>query len=121
MTTTTNTDALAATVGDASVPLLTPTAVFAMRDTLADKIRVAGHNIAYDTAEDIAEVLLTDSLIAVGTLLGLTESLAGGRIDGAEALDRCTSSTCDGPKGHPHGTECGPLCTGCLSIPRARR
>ncbi len=121
MTTTTNTDALAATVGDASVPLLTPTAVFAMRDTLADKIRVAGHNIAADTADDIAEALMTESLIAVGTLLGLTESLAGGRIDGAEALDRCSNGSCDGPKGHPHGTECGPLCTDCLPTPRARR
>lgn len=121
MTNTNTTAALAAAVGDASVPLLTPTAVFAMRDTLADKVRIAGHNIPADTAEDIAEALMTESLIAVGTLLSVTESLAGGRIEGIESLDRCNNGSCDGPKGHPHGHECGPLCTACLPAQRRTR
>ncbi|EYT56041.1 hypothetical protein H490_0104015 [Leucobacter sp. UCD-THU] len=86
--------------------LFTPTHVFALRDTLAERITHHG-GIPTDQAQEIAEGLLTDRLAEITELNALALAAGPGT---ARRPDLCDDGSCDGPHGHEHGTRCGHLC-----------
>lgn len=79
----------------------TPAHVFRLRDELANTL-LARTACTSSSAEQAAETLLTDGLINLTTL---NRNLLAG-----ETPEECDNGSCDGPKHHHHGTDCGPLC-----------
>lgn len=72
-----------------------------LRDTLASRIEHHG-NIGSADSIAIAEGLINEQIIAPAALRSIAHA--------ANFPEQCTEGSCDGPREHDHGTNCGPLC-----------